>query len=77
MDKIIQLHNTQQEPACSIFAHGIRSATLDIAWILKYGHSFYTWCGTEISLGKAVDRRRRCMKLFRQAFRGFVVKGKE
>ena len=70
--RIIQLNDSQRLQALRVFAHGVRESTFHIRKILSSG-DFYVRSGIKITLKKAVRRRRHCIKLAKQAFRGFIV----
>ena len=72
--KIIRLNNEQRSQFMEIYARGVNEASLHISQILLAGHSLFTHrYQMEITLARAVKRKGRCMKMFNQAFRGFVV----
>lgn len=73
MDNVINLNFAQRLQAMQIFAHGVREATLHISKLCIGGH-LYARAGTGIDLPRAIKRRRRCMQLFKQARRGFLIK---
>lgn len=73
MDKLIKLNKVQQAQAVRIFSRAVHEATLHIRKICSSGVNLFTRCGTEITLKKAVRRRRRCIKLVNLALKGFIT----
>ena len=73
IQKVIKLNECQKLQAMDIFVAGIYEASLHIRKILLIGCNLFTRTGIEITLKKAVKRRRRCLKLYKQASRGFIV----
>ena len=71
--KVVKLNEIQKSQAMRIFAHGVNESTLHIRNILLSGRNIFTRDGIEVTLGRAFRRRRRCMKLFKQALRGFIT----
>jgi hypothetical protein len=70
--KII-LNDEQRSQAMAIFSHGINEANIHIRKILLTGRNLFTRCGIKVNLGMAIKRRKRCKKMFMQAYRGFIV----
>lgn len=73
MNNPISLNDTQIAKTVAIFAHGARQANSDMRRILSSGHTLLTLVGTEVTLGMAVRRRRRCISKVKQALRGFIL----
>lgn len=69
---MIKLNKSQQLQAVNIFSRAVRESTLHIRKILSTGHNLFSRGGTEITLKKAVNRRRRCMRLCKLALSGFI-----
>ena len=68
----IKLNEVQKEQTIRIFAHGVQEATIHICKILSTGRNLFTRAGTEVNLGKAVRRRRRCIKVVNLALKGYI-----
>jgi len=71
-ERTIQLNEAQKSAAIQTFAYTAQEATLHIYKILSTGANLFTYCG-EITLQKAIERRRGCVKMAKQALRGFIV----
>jgi len=73
--RIHKLTDEQQSQAMRIFSHAISESSYHIRKIRITGRNLFTRSGIEVTLSKAIGRRRHCMKIFRQVFRGFMEGG--
>ncbi len=69
----IQLNDIQKTEALNIFARAAYEANCHVRKILLSGCNLFTLAGTEITLGKAITRRRRNIHRVKQALRGFIL----
>ncbi len=72
-NKPIKLNTIQKKEAIKIFGLGAYEANYHIRKILSAGQNLFTQTGIEITLGKAIKRRRKCIHCAKQALRGFVI----
>ncbi len=70
---MILLNDNQAAETVATFARGAYEANYHIRKILSTGRNLFTQAGTEITVGRAVKRRRRCIRVVKQALRGFIL----
>lgn len=70
---MILLNDNQAAETVRIFAHGAYEASCHIQKIMSTGRNLFTLAGTKVTLGQAVKRRRKCIRVVKQALRGFIV----
>lgn len=68
----IKLSATQRLQAMSIFSFAIDRASYQIQQMRKLGCNWRVH-GIVVTLKMAIKRRRRCLKMFSQVYRGFCV----
>lgn len=71
MNRIVKINTTQRLCAMSVFSLALHETNLHLQKFRTCA-SVFTYNGL-ITLEMAIKRRRRCMKLFSQAYRGFCV----